>query len=142
MYEQPSLLKILFAIFYDLLILLAIFMLVGLIAVAANNAVTGQDVIPASTISFQLLLYLVAFGYYAYFWKKSGQTVGMKAWRIRLINLNENKPLSLQQLAIRYVTAQLSFGLCLAGYLYRWVNPSRLTAHDQLSKTRIIKIEK
>ncbi len=135
---KAPLYKIFAAIFYDSLIQLALFMLVGFIAVAINKVMTGQDNMVDSNTSWLLLiiLYGVSFCYYSYFWRASGQTVGMKAWKIRVVSLTSPQ-LNLGQLIIRYISAQLSFIFILIGYFYRWFDQEKLTVHDRLSKTTI-----
>ncbi|MFU8831799.1 MAG: RDD family protein, partial [Wenzhouxiangella sp.] len=67
------------AMLYDSLLLAAILML----AAAAVVIPTGAQVDPGH-FAFQLYLLVVAWAYFAICWR-GGQTLGMKAWRIRLV---------------------------------------------------------
>ncbi len=75
----------LFALVYDLLIVVAIVMVVGLLCELATGGrliATGtQTVIPAW---YQLLQGLVVAAYFVSSWRRGGQTVGMRPWRIRV----------------------------------------------------------
>ena len=55
--------------------------------------------------------YLVACGvfFFAYFWGKGGQTIGMRAWRLKVQNL-DGSPINKKQAVIRAVTAFLGLG--------------------------------
>ena len=86
---------------------------------------------------------LVILAFYAGFWLKSGQTLGMRAWQLRLITLPTAPhlpPPSLQQVLLRCalgVASLLCFG---AGYWYRWSQASGDCWHDKISGTRVIHI--
>ena len=75
----------LFALVYDLLIVVAIVMVVGLLCELATGGrliATGtQTAIPAW---YQLLQGLVVAAYFISSWRRGGQTVGMRPWRIRV----------------------------------------------------------
>ncbi len=76
----------------------------------------------------------VALGFYVFFWKKSGQTLGMRAWKLKLEN-RTGQPLGIGQLLIRCIVALLSFAFFGLGYWYMFFNANRDTLHDRLSKT-------
>jgi uncharacterized RDD family membrane protein YckC len=63
------------AAFYDSLLLIALYFVVGWVAVMANNgeAVEGFWL-------FWLLL-LIAWGFFVKFWRYPGQTLGMQVWK-------------------------------------------------------------
>ena len=117
------------AFFYDCLLLIAIFFVITGVAVPFND---GQAI---QHWSFKLFLIPIAFLFFDGFWRHGGQTLGMRAWRIKLEGMDSEK-VSLKQTAQRYVTGFLLFGICL---LYMFANPSGLALHDKLSKTRIVK---
>lgn len=73
------------AVAYDALLLIALLF----VASFAFLPLTGGEAILASTqgaIShlYHALLVLLAFGYFGLCWTRGGQTLGMRAWRIRL----------------------------------------------------------
>lgn len=76
----------------------------------------------------------VGVGFYLFFWKRNRQTLGMRAWKLRLESL-DNKPISIYQLLIRSNVAILSFAFMGLGYFYMFFNTKRNTLHDKLSKT-------
>ena len=78
----------------------------------------------------------IGFGFYIFFWKKSGQTLGMRAWKLKLHNRDDQPP-SITQLFVRCLAALLSLLLLGFGYWFMFFNPRRDTLHDKLSRTWI-----
>ena len=122
------------ALLYDSLLILAIWMATILImVVASNQAVSGWWL--------QVLLLLEWIGFYIYAWHKSGQTVGMMAWRIKTLQPDGTTP-TLQQCARRLVIAPFSFCFALLGYLWMFVNEEKATWHDKFSNTVVVHFPK
>ena len=129
-----SLLKQLMAMVYDSLLIFAVLFFATAIALLFNH---GEAIESSPLFSGYLLLTL--FTYYAWFWRKSGQTLGMRAWKIRLVDENGDNPGWVSGY-LRLCCALLSL-LCFGlGYLWRLFQP--FTWHDRLSKTRVIDISK
>jgi uncharacterized RDD family membrane protein YckC len=95
----------LLALVYDLLIVVAIVMVVGLLCQLATGGQlihTGaRTVVPAW---YQLLQALVVMAYFVSSWRRGGQTVGMRPWRIR-VTREDGGAASLQQALIRVLVA-------------------------------------
>jgi uncharacterized RDD family membrane protein YckC len=125
-----SLLRQLAAMIYDSLLVLALLFLAVGTVVAFNG---GEAVEP--NIAFKLYLLCVVFTFYAWFWHKSGQTLGMRAWRIRIVDANGVNP-GWGTCYLRLCCALLSWSCFGLGYLWRLFKP--WTWHDRLSDTRII----
>jgi uncharacterized RDD family membrane protein YckC len=80
-------------------------------------------------------------GYYHICWRKQGQTLGMKAWRLRLQQPNGNLATT-QQCLKRCPMAFASLAFFGLGYLYCLVPPKRACAQDILSQTKVVVLEK
>ncbi|KZC16847.1 transporter [Rhodanobacter sp. FW510-R12] len=95
----------LLALVYDLLIVVAIVMVVGLLCQLATGGTlirTGATtVVPAW---YQALQGVVVAAYFISSWRRGGQTLGMRPWRIRLTRDDGGAP-SLQQALIRVLVA-------------------------------------
>ena len=93
------------ALVYDLLIVVAIVMVVGLLCQLATGGElihTGDStVVP---IWYQLLQGVVVAAYFISSWRRGGQTVGMRPWRIRLTRDDGGTP-TWQQTIIRVLVA-------------------------------------
>ncbi|QDP73519.1 RDD family protein [Legionella israelensis] len=65
-------------------------------------ALRQGKVIPPHSLWYQLSLILIFYSYYYYSVKYGGQTLGMRAWRIRLISCKSG-PLTAVQVTLRLV---------------------------------------
>lgn len=128
-----SLLKQLVAMLYDSLLIVALLFISTAILLPLNDgeAISG----PIYTI----YLFLIIFIFYSWFWNKSGQTLGMKVWKIRIIDDYGFNP-SWSVSFLRLMFALLSISCLGVGYLWRLFTP--YTWHDRLSQTRIIDVSK
>ncbi|MGC8733013.1 MAG: RDD family protein [Halothiobacillaceae bacterium] len=134
---QPAgLLRRLGALFYDWLLIAALwFVLTALLL-----PFTGGEPLPERGPwhwAYQTALLLVALGFYLWFWRKGGQTLGMRAWRVRLIDEVGETP-RLATLLRRALWAVPSWGLFGLGVLAMVLDPERRALQDRMSGTRLI----
>lgn len=118
------------AAFYDSLLLIALYFVVGWVAVMANNgeAVEGFWL-------FWLLL-LIAWGFFVKFWRYPGQTLGMQVWKFRVVQEN-GAPITMRQATARYVFAMVSWACFGLGFLWAFIDKNHQTWHDKLSQTHL-----
>lgn len=125
---------------YDALPLLGI-----VFATAALNLLLrgGEPVQPDSIGARVELAAMLAAGflYFGLSWRRGGQTLGMRAWRLRLLAADGGVP-TWRALGIRYVVAIASFGLCGLGYLWSLIDAERRTWHDIVSRTVLVRMPK
>jgi uncharacterized RDD family membrane protein YckC len=147
-YQAPSLARRLAAMVYDSLLLMAVSILYGALAVGLNLLINGAPA-TGERVSWGHWGILVFIGwiltlclFFCYFWCKSGQTLGMKTWRIKMFDSQSMDLPSLKQAVIRCVLAPMSMLLLGAGYWLIYINPERQTLHDKLSKTRVLLLAK
>jgi uncharacterized RDD family membrane protein YckC len=127
-----SLIKQLAAMIYDSLLIIAILFISTAIALIFNNG----NAIESSPI-FSLYLILIIFTFYSWFWRKSGQTLGMRVWKIRIVSEFGGNP-SWSICFLRLTFSLLSIACLGLGYWWRLVKP--YTWHDRLSQTNIINV--
>ena len=120
---------------YDSLLVLAVWMLAGFIAVALND---GQAV---QGPWFNSLILLVTYSFFALFWCRSGQTLGMIAWRLRVED-NDGYVLSLKQALVRFFGAAVAAGCFGLGYIWMLFNKQHTSWHDHWSQSRIVQLPK
>jgi len=126
------------AFVYDIVILAALSVLLS----ALFTTVLGENFYQIEGLRslFQFVWVTMVTGYYGYSWHKGGQTIGMKAWRLRVIR-QDNQPLTGMDIMTRLAAATLNV-FCLnlgwLGYLTR----AKLSLTDKLSATRIEQISK
>lgn len=120
---------------YESLLLFALLMVAGFAYIPIFGSIHG----PFQKAVFQLYLLGVMMLYFVVFWKRGGQTLPMKTWRIRLTRL-DGGPLSTAQCIVRFALAALGFLCGGAGFLWALVDPERQFLHDRLCKTRLAKV--
>ncbi|MCC7121242.1 MAG: RDD family protein [Gammaproteobacteria bacterium] len=107
------------AAFYDALALIGIWFVVAGIAVGLHRGEAVTD----SAHGFHLALLLAAWGYFAGCWRRGGQTLGMKSWRIRVVDAGSGAPLSWRQASLRFIVAVLHWlPLAFAAWAF-WFTP-------------------
>lgn len=136
--ESAGLFRRLGALFYDVLLLAAILMLVTALLLLFTG---GEAIVPQSSGGlepfYQLILFLVIVLYFGFFWTRSGQTLGMRAWRIRLLRATGER-LRWRDVFARLAAALLSWLPAGLGYWWLLVDRGRLAWHDRLSRTRVV----
>ena len=139
--SPPSLLRRLAAMLYDTFLVVALVAVVNAIALAVVVRATGgeQEVLSAPVV--QLLTVTSVFGFFCLFWLKNGQTLGMQAWRIKLVDYNGNPPTAGRAI-VRCCGALLSAACLGLGYLWCLVDRNHRYWHDYLSRTELILLPK
>jgi uncharacterized RDD family membrane protein YckC len=79
----------------------------------------------------QLFIVIVLAAYFLWCWLRGGQTLAMRAWRIRLVDVTPAKA------ALRFV---LAFALLPLSILWALVDRDRQFLHDRLVGTRLIDV--
>lgn len=138
--SSPSLLRRLAAMLYDTLLVLPLIMASVFLFMGLRSLVLGapeQDTIaPLDASVVQLIALLTLFGFFSGFWLKSGQTLGMQAWRLKLVCTDGGKP-GLKEALLRCLTATLSAACLGLGYLWCIIDRDGLYWHDRLSGTQL-----
>tara|TARA_E500000081_G_C5820883_1_gene213439 strand:- start:99 stop:482 length:384 start_codon:yes stop_codon:yes gene_type:complete len=121
MNNNVGLFKRLLINFYDVVLLFAVlyFFTIPIILITQGNAVLDSFI-------YQLYLITIVFMYYAWFWKKYNQTLGMKIWKVKIYS-RCSLDISYLQSLIRIIVA------LLGGHLALIFNSESL--QDKLSKT-------
>lgn len=136
--DRPTLLRRLAAIAYDWLLLLALFLLLGFVYVPLVGGIT-QSLI--ARLGFQLLLLAVIWLFFCWFWTHGGQTLGMRAWRLRVVTRNGD-PIGWRQASLRFWAGFLSFLCAGLGFGWATIDRDRRAWHDYLSHTDLILLPK
>ncbi|UCC55913.1 MAG: RDD family protein [Gammaproteobacteria bacterium] len=134
--EPAGLLRRLMAMFYDSLLLLSVLFL----GTALALLVTG-GMLDYRNPFFRAYLFGLCFLFYAWFWMHGGQTLGMRAWKLRIQRL-DGGPITLRQAMLRFLYAIPCWLLVGLGYLWMLVDRDRMAVHDRLSKTVIVRLPK
>ena len=135
MNQSPALPRRLAALIYDAFLLLPLIMALTALAAAARFLLLdGVPIAPPWLVRILALIAVAAF--YCYFWRKSGQTLGMQAWRIRLRRA-DGGPVSLRCALLRCLAGCLSLAAFGLGFLWCLIDREGRTWHGRLSGTRL-----
>ncbi len=128
------------ALVYDAFLLTALLMI---FTAAALFFTHGAAVVPATAgrwaYVYRAGLVLVIAGYYALNWLRSGQTLGMRAWRLRTVS-DCGETLGLRAVLLRVCFGLIAWAPAALGVLWLYLDPQHLALHDRLSKTRVIRL--
>jgi uncharacterized RDD family membrane protein YckC len=125
--------------FYDALLLVALLMFAtaALLPLSHGEALAADS--PAwARYAYRAFLVAVIVGYFGYFWTRGGQTLGMLAWRLRVLRV-DGSPLHWRDVIVRLAAAVLSWSVLGLGYLWMLVDREGLAWHDRLTGTRIVR---
>lgn len=123
-HPSAGLLRRLGALIYDYLVVISLLIIAGFIGMGVAHLLlaTGMASVPEGKDASWLLtspfysawLALVICGFYTWFWTRAGQTIGMRAWRLRIQN-TDGSNIRITQALIRLATAAFGLGnlLCL-----------------------------
>jgi uncharacterized RDD family membrane protein YckC len=131
---SASLLRRLAALVYDSLLLAGIVFVFTLLVVLAR----GARVVAPQTWWFEACLLAIAMLFYVGFWSHGGQTLGMRAWRIRVLS-RDGGPVSARQAIVRFFAAWLAALPAGLGYWWSLWDAEGRCWHDRLSRTRVIR---
>lgn len=138
------------ALVYDSFLLGAVTMaygaLVTLLLVVLQGDTTAGEYRPMILSDWGNRLFLVGLmvslaGFYVFFWCRGGQTAGMRAWRLRVVQagaLPETRSPGLRQALRRATLAPLCLLAAGAGYWWRSFDAGGDCLHDRWSGTRVI----
>jgi uncharacterized RDD family membrane protein YckC len=87
-----------------------------------------------------VLLAAIVF-YFGWSWTRSGQTVGMIAWRLRLERA-DGSLLDWKQSITRMAAATVSLAAAGLGYFWIWIDRDKLAWHDRWTDTRVVVLPK
>lgn len=138
---------------YDALVCMAIYMASGLVVMGISLALFQNGIInnngfehfsdfTAQSLTFKIVLNGIALSlislFFIWFWKKGGQTIGMRAWRLYLYNDKIDQPISYRQAFIRLISACGGLGTVLSLIDIK----NKLALQDRLSSSQILTLTK
>lgn len=135
-YYPATLLRRLAAATYDGLLILALWMAGTMPLLLLYKG----EAIPADSLWYPVYLLSITGIFHAWFWSHGGQTLGMRAWRLWVIDEN-GKQTGFRQALKRYIASVFAWA-SLIGLVWCVFEPRGLALHDLVSRTRITHIPK
>lgn len=137
---KASLIKRLMAMLYDTLICAALMLVTTGIYTAISYELTGAESTSGDPL-LSSILFITLYLFFAYFWTRSGQTLGMQVWHLRIQN-EDSSSISWLQALLRFIMAIISFIPAGAGYLWLLIDKDNKAWHDRFSESVVVKIPK
>lgn len=127
---------------YDLLPLVGLWMIAGgLWVLAFHRIYDPQHPDLLMRVLLDAWLLLVTGAYFVVSWTRVGQTIGMRAWKLKLVREDGSLP-GWRQACLRFVLAAVSLALLGCGFWYARFDGGRRTWHDRACGTRMLKLPK
>lgn len=139
--HAPALPRRLIAMVYDTFLVLPLIMVNVAIGMGIHSAIAGGEAAPLHPQLVQLIVLLSIIVFFSAFWLKSGQTLGMQAWRVKLVATDGGRPTVMQ--SVRRCMGALISAACLGlGYWWCLFDRRGRYWHDYLSGTELMLVDK
>jgi len=137
----------LLSLLYDVWPVLALWMVLSALFTLGytflGHHATRENIAPFSAL--QGLLWACCWGvtglYAVLSWRRGGQTLGMRPWRLKVVAADGGAP-TRGALWLRYALASVSVLAAGLGFWWAWLDRGRLTFHDRFSGTRLVRLPK
>lgn len=130
------------AAIYDLFPLIALWMLTaGLCLLAVGGHVDLTHPPLAWLIALRLALLAVTAAYFVVSWSRGGQTIGMRAWRLRVVSVQGDR-LAWSRASARFAASLLSLLALGIGFAWCLFEADRRGWHDLLAGSRVVRLPK
>ncbi len=133
--EIASLRRRLASMLYESMLLLGVLALAFMLPYLALGI--GLDAAPPGWFAW-LHIFVVLGAYFVWYWHRNGQTLAMQTWRLRLVDADDGRNLSLGRCWLRYALAWPSVLLCGVGLLWALIDRDRQFLHDRIAGSRIV----
>ena len=151
----------LLAMVYDLFLIIPLLMVTSAVLVAIHGPTETAAVRTVPACQQWSLACVALIGFYGTFWRQKGQTLGMQAWRVKLVPSGTTTTVTWGQAAGRVIVASMPFILGLmpylvfdvndagawiyittaviasCGFLWRFFSEDRLYLHDLVTGTEL-----
>lgn len=134
------------AMLYDSVLIFAIWMVVGFLVlrsfgVEQARTVDGNVVVLNPLYQYTTFAAMLgsAFLFFGWFWTRSGQTLGMQAWKLKVQNA-DGSAISWRQASLRYVVGPFALAPVALGYFWMLIDGERRTWTDIVSNSTVVKI--
>lgn len=146
-FPRASFVRRLGAMAYDSMLAVAVYMCAGALGfgvffalqssglIAMNGHEHVSDLLNNTPIYhgfYQLWIALCVGGFYAIFWSKGGQTLGMRAWRLKVQHPNG------QNLSFITACARIVWSLLGIGNLWIIINDDKLALQDKMTRSEVV----
>ena len=93
----------------------------------------------AARLGLQLVLLAVTAAYFVVSWARIGATIGMRAWKLKLVREDGSRVGALAALA-RFFLALFSLAIAGTGFWWALFDARKRTLHDRICKTVMVRL--
>lgn len=127
------------AMLYDLFPLIGLWIVAAILWVLVfHDIYDPQHPEPLLRALLSLWLLAVTAAYFVVSWMRVGATIGMRAWKLRLVR-DDGSRVDARTGTLRFVLALVSFVLLGCGFWYACFDAERRTWHDRVCRTRMVR---
>ena len=127
------------AMLYDLFPLIGLWIVAAILWVLVFHGIYDpQHPEPLLRALLSLWLLAVTAAYFVVSWMRVGATIGMRAWKLRLVR-DDGSRVDARTGTLRFVLALVSFVLLGCGFWYACFDAERRTWHDRVCRTRMVR---
>jgi uncharacterized RDD family membrane protein YckC len=130
----------LLAALYDAFPMLALWFVATMLALGLTGGTLDVQRLPHKLL-VQALLLAVTGAYFVVSWRHGGQTIGMRAWRLRIVR-DDGQPLHTRQALVRFGVSMISLAAAGFGFWWALIDGQNRTWHDIASGTLMVRLEK
>ncbi len=147
--DPAPLIRRLLAMLYDGMICIALLIVSTgaymLVAAQVIGTVRYRQMAEAGALSgdplLSSVLFIALFLFFGYFWTRTGQTLGMQVWRIR-IETPDGLSIRWSQALLRFMMGWVSWFCAGLGYLWMLWDGGRQTWTDKFSESIVVSVPK
>lgn len=132
--ETPGIVRRLAAMLYESLLVAAVLAVAFVLPHVLIGAFANIQAHHAAT---KIHFFVVLLIYFCWFWVNGGQTLAMKTWRIRVVDVHGGR-LRPAQAVFRYLAAWFSIAFFGLGILWALFDREGQFLHDRIADTRIV----
>lgn len=125
---------------YDLLILLCLCFIAAALAVALTGGALDTHTL-AGKLLVQIPALVFSAAYLVLSWKRGGQTIGMKPWRLRVVTADGTPP-DIAHALLRFGVMPVSLAAFGLGFAWALLDRDKRTWHDIAAGTLLVRVAK
>lgn len=132
--SPPAITRRLASMLYEALLITAVLAVAFILPHLLLGAFANIQVHHVAT---KIHFFLVLLIYFCWFWINGGQTLAMKTWRIRVVDIHGGR-LRPAQAVLRYLAAWFSLFFFGIGIVWALFDKNRQFLHDRIADTQIV----
>ncbi len=125
---------------YEVFLLFAALFAVAAIPTVAFNITDTNPYYPFLVQGLGVLLFCTGFLYFAWAWRRTGQTLALKTWKVKLVSM-DGGIITWRQAFIRYLVSIISLLAGGLGFFWALFSKDNSTWHGRASSTKLVRID-